>query len=50
MSNSKEAASQVGGGNIVGAPKAPKLVKPAPLGGKGFSPDNQATSRGKGKS
>ena len=41
---------QKGGGNLIGsAPSAP-VRKPATLGTKGFTPDNQSTSRGKGRS
>jgi len=42
-------SKQVGGGNLVGkAPSAP-IIKPDTFSSKGFTPDNQTTSRGKGK-
>lgn len=42
-------STQASGGNLVGkAPSAP-IHKPASLGGKSFTADNQTTSRGKGR-
>ncbi len=42
-------AEQVGGGNLVGkAPSAP-IIKPDTIGTRSFTPDNQSTTRGKGK-
>jgi len=49
-SSKQNAPSQTGGGNLVGKAPSNPLRKPATFGTKGFTPDNQSTSRGKGKS
>ena len=47
--SNQHASSQSGGGNVVGkAPSAP-IIKPANIGGASMTPNNQSTSRGKGR-